>query len=141
MARIEQLKTNISTRNNRYFSEDFKKKKISELDKKLTTVSEICKQYEVSYTAVYKWIYKYSLMRKKGVKMVVEAQSDTGKIKGLRQHICELEQLLGQKQFEIDFLKKQMEIASEQYGIDLKKKLSGRPSAGFGNTEKNTATK
>ena len=141
MARIEQLKTNISTRNNRYFSEDFRKKKVSELDKKLTTVSEICKQYEVSHTAVYKWIYKYSLMRKKGIKMVVEAQSDTGKIKALRQHITELEQLLGQKQFEIDFLKKQFEIASDQYGIDLKKKLSGRPSAGFGNIEKNTATK
>jgi transposase len=141
MARIEQLKTNISTRNKRYFSEDFKKKKISELDKKLTTVSEICKQYEVSHTAVYKWIYKYSLMRKKGVKMIVEARSDTSKIKVLKEHISELEQLLGQKQFEIDFLKKQMEIASDQYGVDLKKKLSGRPSSGFGNTEKNTATR
>ena len=141
MATIEQLKTNVSTRNSRYFSEDFKKKKISELDKKLTTVSEICRQYEVSQTAVYKWIYKYSLMKKKGVKMIVEAQSDTGKIKALRQHITELEQLLGQKQFEIDFLKKQFEIASDQYGIDLKKKVSGKPSAGFGKIEKNTATK
>ena len=141
MATLEQLKPKITIKNKRYFSEDFKKKKVSELDKKITTISEICKQYEVSGTAVYKWIYKYSLMKKKGVKMVVEAQSDTARIKTLRQHVTELEQLLGQKQFEIDFLKKQMEIASDQYGIDLKKKLSGQHSGGFGNIDTNTATK
>ncbi|HYK44557.1 MAG TPA: transposase, partial [Parafilimonas sp.] len=117
----------VSKRRSRYFSEDLKRKKVEELDKKLTTVSEICREYEVSHTAVYNWIYKYSLMKKKGVKMVVEAESDTAKIKALRQHISELEQLLGQKQFEIDFLKKQMEIASDQYGIDLKKKRFGKP--------------
>ena len=80
-------------------------------------------------------------MKKKGVKMVVEADSDTARIKTLRQHIADLEQLLGQKQFEVDFLKKQMEIASDQYGIDLKKKLSGQQSVGFGNTENNTVAK
>jgi len=127
MAKVEQLRIKVSKRRSRYFSEDLKRKKVEELDKKLTTVSEICREYEVSHTAVYNWIYKYSLMKKKGVKMVVEAESDTAKIKALRQHISELEQLLGQKQFEIDFLKKQMEIASDQYGIDLKKKRFGKP--------------
>lgn len=125
----------------RYFSEEFKRKKVLEVEKKLTTVRDICKQYEVSRPAVYKWIYKYSLMKKKGIKMVVEAQSDTAKIKALKEHIHELEQLLGQKEFEIDFLKKQMEIAGDRYGVDLKKKLSGKRSPGSGNTEKNTPTK
>ena len=73
--------------------------------------------------------------------MVVEADSDTAKIKSLKQYAAELEQLLGQKQFEIDFLKKQMEIASEQYGIDLKKKASGQPSSGSGKTEDHTPSK
>jgi transposase len=141
MAKVEQLKSIAVARRFRYFSEDFKRKKIAELDKKLISVSEICKQYAVSRPAVYKWIYKYSLMRKKGIKMVVEAESDTAKIKALRQHIAQLEQLLGQKQFEIDFLRTQIEIASEQYGVDLKKKLSGKRSPGTGHTGKNTATK
>jgi transposase len=141
MAKVEQLRIEVSKRRSRYFSEDFKRKKVEDLDKKLTTVSEICREYEVSHTAVYNWIYKYSVMKKKGVKMVVEAESDTAKIKALRQHISELEQLLGQKQFEIDFLKKQMEIASDQYGIDLKKKRFGKPSHGIGSIEGNTATK
>ena len=141
MARTGQLNPQISLRIKRYFSEEFKRKKVNELDKRITTISEICKEYGVSNTAVYKWIYKYSLMRKKAIKMVIEPESDTGKIKALKQHISELEQLLGQKQFEIDFLKKQMDLACEQYGVDLKKKVSGAPSSGSGKTGKNTTTK
>jgi len=141
MARPEQLKLNSAARRSRYFSEEFKKKKVEELDRRIITISEVCKGYQVSATAVYNWIYKYSLMRKKGVKMVIEAQSDTLKIEALKQHISQLEQLLGQKQFEIDFLEKQMGIASEEYGIDLKKKLSGKQSFGFGKTGDNIVTK
>ena len=128
-------------RNTRYFSEDFKRKKVGEIEKRITSIRDICKEYNVSNTAVYKWVYKYSVMRKKGVKMVVEAQSDTTRIKALQQHISELEQLLGKKQFEIEFLEKQMEIASEDYGVDFKKKPSGPPSSGSGNTEESTNTK
>jgi transposase len=141
MARKEQLTSKPDFRQKRYFSEAFRKKKVEELDQRLTTVSEICKTYAVSNTAVYKWIYKYSLMRRKSVKMVVEAQSDTARIKSLQEHVSQLEQLLGQKQFEIDFLQKQIEIASEQYGIDFKKKRSGQPCVGIGSIGKSTATK
>ena len=140
MARADQMRKRV-VRSTRYFSEDFKRKKVEEIDKRITTISDICKEYDVSNTAVYRWVYKYSLMRKKGVKMVVEAQSDTAKIKALKEHIKELEQLLGQKQFEVDFLKKQMEIASEDYGVDFKKKPSGPASSGSGNTEESTNTK
>lgn len=140
MATLKQFEPNRS-RVSRYFSEEFKKKKVTEVDKKITSIREICREYEVSATAVYKWIYKYSNMRKKGVKMVVEAESDTAKILELKTFISQLEQLLGQKQFEIEFLQKQMQIASEQYGIDIKKKLSGKHSVGSGSRESNTITK
>ena len=140
MARADQMRKRV-VRSTRYFSEDFKRKKVEEIDKRITTISDICKEYDVSNTAVYRWVYKYSLMRKKSVKMVVEAQSDTAKIKALKEHIKELEQLLGQKQFEVDFMEKQMEIASEDYGVDFKKKPSGPASSGSGNTEESTNTK
>ena len=81
MAKREHLNFKLEQRQTRYFSESFKKKKVEELDKKLTTVLDICNVYGVSNTAVYKWIYKYSLMRKKSIKMVVEPLSDTVKIK------------------------------------------------------------
>jgi transposase len=140
MARSNELKKAV-VRNTRYFSEEFKRKKVKELDRRITSIADICKEYEVSNTAVYKWVYKYSLMRKKGVKMVVEPESDTARIKALKQHISELEQILGKKQFEIDFIKKQMEIASEHYGVDFKKKPSGHPCSGTGNTTESTNTK
>ena len=38
-------------------------------------------------------------------------------------------------------MKKQMEIASEDYGVDFKKKPSGPASSGSGNTEESTNTK
>jgi len=141
MATLDQTRQKGFIRPYRYFSIDFKKKKVEELDKRITTISEICKEYQVSNKAVYKWIYKYSLMKSKGVKMVVEAESDTAKIKALKQHIAQLEQLLGQKEFELEFVQKQMQIASEQYGIDLKKKLSGKQSSGTGSIEPVTPTK
>jgi transposase-like protein len=141
MARVEQIRDEIIVKQRRYFSESFRKKKVEELDKKLTTVAEICKTYQVSGVAVYKWIHKYSLMRKKAVKMIVEPLSDTARIKSLQEHIRELEQLLGQKQFELDFLNKQIDLASEQYGVDIKKKHFGERSGGSGNTGDNTDIK
>jgi len=141
MAKKEQLNLRPKYRQTRYFSEGFKKKKVEELDKRVTSVAEICKAYEVSNTAVYKWIYKYSVMRKKAVKLVVESQSDTARIKAMQEHISLLEQMLGQKEFELDFVKKQMEIASAQYGVDFKKKPSGPPSTGTGSSGKSTDTK
>lgn len=141
MATRTNLGVKPQLRTTRYFSEDFKRKKVKEIEKRITSISEICKTYEVSHPAVYKWIYKYSVMRKKSVRMVVEAQSDTARIKALKEHVAQLEQLLGQKQFEIDFLNKQMAIASEQFGVDFKKKQSGNPFSGSGKTGRSTATK
>lgn len=141
MAKTEQLLVSgIEQRKQRYFSEEFKRKKVEEVERGVSRVGQICKTYQVSHVAVYKWIYKYSLMRKKGIKMVVEEQSDTVKIEALHKRVAELEQLLGQKQFQIEFMEKQFEIARSQYGVDLKKKASGRRSSGTGKTETNTPT-
>ena len=126
MAKPEQLISSASQRMKRYFSEDFKRRKVEEIESRMVSIADICKQYQVSTTAVYKWIYKYSLMRKKSVKMVVESESDTLKIKALQEQVKQLEQLLGQKQFEIEFINKQIDIAKEEFGFDLKKKLSGK---------------
>ena len=128
-------------RQNRYFSEAFKKKKVNEIEKNLTTVLQVSREYEVSCTSVYKWIYKYSQHMKKGVKQVVEAQSDTYKLQQYRQQVHELERIVGQKQLQIDFLEKVIALAEEEYGFDLKKKGSSRPYSGTGSTKTNIPTK
>ena len=126
---------------NRYFSEDFKKKRVRELENNLASIADICKTYRVSRTSVYRWIYKYSSMAKKEEKQVVESKSDTKKIQLLEERIKELERALGQKQMMIDIKDKMIEIAEETYDIDIKKKLGSKVSSGSGTTGTNTDTK
>lgn len=138
MAKLQDFSKEASQRVNRYFSESFKRKKVREIEKNLSTVAEISKEYEVSTTAIYKWLDKYSRNRKRGVKQVVELMSDTRKIQDLKAKIRELEQLVGQKQFEIEFKNKMIDVAEEMYDIDIKKKLGSKPLPGSGSTGKNT---
>ena len=126
---------------NRYFSDEFKKKKVREFENNLTSVADICRTYSVSRTSVYKWIYKYSIMAKKQVKQVVEAKSDTKKIKALENRIKELERVVGQKQLLIEFKDKMIEIAESTYGVDIKKKVGSKLSSGTTSTGKSTKKK
>jgi hypothetical protein len=66
----------------------------------------------------------------------VEEESDTRKIKELQSKIAELERLLGQKEVQLTFQDKLIEIAEETYGIDIKKNSGTKPPSGSGNTEK-----
>lgn len=134
-------KSKRSERLQRYFSEDFKRKKVKEIEQNLATVVQISREYEVSRAAVYRWVYKYSAVRKKGIKQVVEAQSDTVKITRLRDEVREMERVVGQKQIKIDFLEKMIELAEKEYGIDIKKKYSSMPLSGSGQTGKRTRSK
>ena len=120
----------------RYFNEDFKRKRVDELEKNLVSVLDICRTYKVSRTSVYKWVYKYSAMAKQQVRQVVEAKSDTRKIQLLEDKVRELERIVGQKQLLIDFQDKVIEMAEQTYKVDIKKKLSSRPLPGTMSTEK-----
>lgn len=142
MASIQNYKSLSSAeRNSRYFSESFKRKKVVEIEKNMVSISEICKEYQVSRTSIYRWIYKYSAMRKRQERQIVESKSDTKKIQQLKQQIKELEQIVGQKQIMIDFQGKMIEIAEQEYGVEIKKKLDSKRSSGSGSTDKNTPTK
>jgi len=122
----------------RSFSEDFKKAKIRDLERNITSIPDICRTYSVSRSSVYKWIYKYSAMAKKQLKQVVEAKSDTQKIKALEERIKELERIIGQKQLLLEFKDKMIEIAEATYNVDIKKKVGSRLSSGTTTTAKDT---
>jgi len=138
MAKLENYLEEIKNRQNRYFSEPFKISKVKELERNLTTIAEISREYEVSRPAIYKWIYKYSIKFRKGEKQVVEKKSDTRKIIELKERIKELERIIGQKQILLEFKDKMIELAEEKYKIDIKKKLDSKSSSGSGSTGKGT---
>lgn len=106
---------------NRTFSEEFKKSIVNDLVKGLVKIKEICKIYSVSRTSVYKWIYLYS-HTPKGTKTVVQMESEAHKTKELYNRVSKLERVVGQKQLEIDYLLKLIEVASDDLGFDIKKK-------------------
>ncbi len=131
----------LKEKQSRYFSEDFKRKRVRELEKNLVCIADICKVHQVSRTSVYRWIYKYSTMAKQGTRQVIESKSDTKKIQILEERIKELERALGQKQMMIDIKDKMIEIAEDTYDIDIKKKLASKASSGSSTTKKSTDTK
>lgn len=142
MANMQEYeKLTVKERQYRHFDEDFKRRKVSEIERGITRVSEIKREYQVSTTSIYAWIHKYSRMRKKQERMVVEAMSDTRKIGALKEKIKELEQIVGRKQIQIDFFDKMIELAEAEYRIDIKKKYSTRRSGGSGQSGKSTVTK
>jgi len=127
MAKITKgFSMTVKERRYRRFSESFKREKVKEIIENHSTVSDICRVNEVSYTAVYHWINLYSNTNKPH-RTIVEAKSDTTKILALQKKIADLERLIGQKQVQIDFQEKMIEIAEETYQVDIKKKFGTKP--------------
>lgn len=135
MANREQFTMTTKERRYRRFSDNFKQEKVKEIERGITRVSELCKQYEVTSSNVYKWIEKYGNMKKKQERIIVESQSDAKQLLDLKKKIAELERIIGQKQILLDFKDKMIEIAEETYKVDIKKKFIDKPSGTTGTTE------
>lgn len=65
-------------------------------------------------------------------------ESESDKTHRLQQQLADLERIIGQKQLEIDFLNKLLELGSEDLGFDLKKNFSTKLSNGTGSTGEDT---
>jgi transposase len=136
-----ETKQKLEIRERRVFSEEVKKKAIKDLVSKRTTIKSIVNEYQVSYQTVYRWLYRYSAYHEQKCTLVVQMKSEEIKNTELQKRLAELERVVGQKQLEIDFLNKLLEIGSTELGFDLKKNFSTPPSNGTGGTGNNTATK
>ena len=103
------------------------------------TIAQISREYEVLQNNVAKWVAKYGQNHMKGVRVIVETESDTAKLIALKAKVADLERIIGQKQVLLDFKDKMIELAEETYGVDIKKKLEQKPLSGIGNTESNSS--
>lgn len=127
----------INEKYNRQFSEVFKREKVKEIARGVLRIAVLCKLHNISRTTVYNWIYLYS-GNEKGVKTVVQMESEAHKTLYLQQRLGELERIIGQKQMEIDYLNKALEIASEEVGYDIKKKYAPQRLSGLEKISVNT---
>lgn len=127
-------------RQRRVFSEDLRRKIVSDIGAKLFTVLEGARLYDVSQQTIYRWIYRYRPGLAPGTTQVVQMDSEAAKNKALLQRIADLERALGQKQMELDFLDKLVEIASQELGVDIKKNSSRTALNGSGPIKNNLTT-
>ena len=134
--KTEFNKKTFDHRRNRYFSEPLKKSIVRKIEQNRLTVREAADEMEVTCASVYNWVYKYSSLYKRGQVQVVESKSKSAKVKALQERIKELEQMVGQKQMELEFVEKMIEIAEEEFGIEIKKKHGSKPRSGSGKTGK-----
>ena len=108
-------------RSHRKFTEDFKRKIVKEFEQGTLSVCQMSKLYGIANTQIYDWIYKFSIFNEKGTRIVEMKDSQTTKFKELEQRIKELEQNVGQKQIKIEFFKQMIELAKQEFNIDIKK--------------------
>lgn len=126
----------ITIKSNRIFAEEFKKTCVKEYESGQFSVIELSKLYQINAVIIYRWIYKYSAYNKRKIKVVEMATSSKQKLKELQKKVSDLERVVGQKQLNIDFLEKMIEIAKNEYGIDIKKNFDTPPSTGSEKTSK-----
>ena len=130
------LKTGKRIRRKRKFSEDFKLKIVKEYESGEFSVVEMTKIYDISYQTIYNWIYKYSKYNNQSIQVVEMKDSQAHKMKQMEARIKELEQAVGQKQMNIDYLEKMIDLAKEHYDIDIIKNSNSQHYGGSKNTKK-----
>ena len=106
----------------RIFSTELKLKVVKDIESGKATIAQVCREFSVSDVSVYNWLNKYSKFHKQGASIIVELKSEAYRSKELEKKIKDLEAALGRKQLEVEFLNKLIELASDDLGIDIKKK-------------------
>jgi len=124
------IKTGKKVRHKRKFSEDFKLKIVQQYEQGEMSILELEKFYDIGNSIIYSWIYQFSKYNKKGVQVVEFKDSQMNKVKQQEERIKDLERALGQKQMHIDYLEKMLELAKEEYDIDIKKNSNTPQSSG-----------
>jgi transposase len=123
-------------RKRREFSEQIRRKAVTEFRSGTYSAKELADLYHCSEQTIYNWIYKYSPGDSPQVNVVEMSESTDKKVKDLHDKIARLERALGQKQIKVDFLEKMIDLAEDEYNVDVKKSSSSKRSSGSGRTDK-----
>jgi len=87
---------------------------IEEIESGRISINQAAKKYDVSRTAIQKWMKKYGNLDKKLREMGGRSP---------KQEIAELKKKLKQAELERDILETALEIIEDEYGVDVKKKF------------------
>ncbi|GGE02153.1 transposase [Planktosalinus lacus] len=120
----------------RKYSEELKKSIVNDFESGKFSVPQLERLHNISNQSIYNWIYKYSRSNERGQRILEMKDSSTEKLKALEQRIKELEQTVGKKQIQIDYLEKMIDIAKTDLDIDIKKNSNTPQSSGSATTRR-----
>ena len=106
----------------RVFSESFKRDKVALYETGKMSISQMSKLYDVSETALYKWVDKYRTSPR-SERIVVESESDYLKLVELQKRVEAMSRLIGDQQIKIEYQQAVLKAASEHYEEDVEKKF------------------
>ena len=125
------MKANVKFINKRRkFSQEFKKSIVAHFESGQFSVLQLSKLHSIAETIIYRWIYQFSTFNQRGQRIIEMKDSTENKIKEQTARIQELERLVGQKQIQIEYLEKMIELAKSELDIDLKKNYGTSPLSG-----------
>ena len=119
-------KPKMALRAPRFFSSEIHRSTVKDIEQGKCTALQASRELGVSQNSIYRWINRYSVYLKKNKRMVVEDKSEVYRSKELEKKLKEVEAMLGRKQMEIEFLNKMIEIADEEFKIDIRKAVKKR---------------
>jgi len=100
----------------RSYSESFKLKVLTELEKGKYSKNEICRLYGVGAGTIYNWIKKYSRFELLNKRVIIQTMDEKDKIKELEDQIQQLKEILIDKDIERITNRVYLDDAARQLG-------------------------
>lgn len=99
------------------YSESFKLKVLTEIEKGKYSKNEICRVYGIGVGSIYSWIKKYSRFELLNKQIIIQTMDEKDKIKQLEKKIAQLKELLIDKDIERITDKVYLDDAARQLGF------------------------
>ncbi len=118
-----------SLKQSRVFSEELRKHIVNQIENGSLTPAAAMREYGIKASrTIYLSLDRYSRNLKKGIRLVMEKDSQSKSNEELRKKVLELEAALGRKSLEADLYRIIVEKASKLYKVDLKKNFGEKGS-------------
>ena len=107
------------------YSEALKQKVVEEVSKGKISIAQARRNYDIrGHMTIQRWMRDYDkLLNIRKEVVFITKKNESMKVKQLKKEKQELESALAQAQLKIISLESTLEVISEEYGDDLKKKL------------------
>lgn len=111
-----------SERHRRRFSEEFRREQVALIESGQTTIAEVARLYEVTYSSVKYWVQRFG-SKSLPEQVIISKKSEYDRIGELEKEVRRLKEIIGSQQVELIYKDGLLELAKGQLGSDFEKKM------------------